>query len=71
MDEVSLISSNIYIYIYLSIFVLDPSMHNIIFFGNVDVIRTCDLYHAPLVQDKWVFQRRFGSIDALGINFWL
>jgi hypothetical protein len=37
----------------------------------MDVIRTCDLYHAPLVRDKWVFQRRFGNIDALGINFLL
>jgi hypothetical protein len=37
----------------------------------MDVIITCDLYQAPPFHNKWVFQRRFDSIDALGINFWL
>jgi hypothetical protein len=37
----------------------------------MDVIITSDLYQTPLVQNKWVFQRRFDSIDALRINFWL
>jgi hypothetical protein len=46
-------------------------MHVIIFFGNTDVIRIGDLYHAPPIRDKWVVQRRFGNINALGINFWL
>jgi hypothetical protein len=37
----------------------------------MDVIMTSYLYQAPLVQDDWVFQRKFDSIDALVINFWL
>jgi hypothetical protein len=27
------------------------------------------LYQAPHVQDNWVFQRKFDSIDVLVINF--
>ncbi len=37
----------------------------------MDVIITVDLYQAPPIQDNWVFQRKFDSIDALMINFWL
>jgi len=35
----------------------------------MDVIIIGDLYQAPHVQDNWVFQRKFDSIDALVINF--
>jgi hypothetical protein len=37
----------------------------------MDVIITCDLYQTPPVRNKWVFQKRFDTIDTLGINFWL
>jgi hypothetical protein len=37
----------------------------------MDVIITSDLYQAPLVQNKWVFQKMLDSIDALRIKFWL
>jgi hypothetical protein len=37
----------------------------------MNVIITGDLYQAPPIQNNWAFQRKFDSIDASTINFWL
>ncbi len=67
--EVSFIGSRIFSFIDLC-FRSIKHAHNH-FLGNMNVIITCDLYQTPSIGDKWVFQRRFDNIDALGINFWL
>jgi hypothetical protein len=69
LDDVSLIGSRIFSFIDLHLRSIKHA-HNLVF-GNMDVIITSDLYQAPPVQDKWVFQRMLDSIDALRINFWL
>jgi hypothetical protein len=69
LDEVSLIGSKIFSFINLHLRSIKHA-HNLVF-GNMDVIITSDLYQAPPVQDKWVFQRTLDNIDALRINFWL
>ncbi len=68
-DEVSLIGSRIFSFIDLHIRSIKHTHNH--FYGNMDVIITGDLYQAPHVQDNWVFQRKFDSIDAIAINFWL
>ena len=40
------------------------------FFGSVDVIVTGDFYQAPLVRDKWIFQKINEGLSALEPNFW-
>jgi ATP-dependent DNA helicase PIF1 len=39
-------------------------------FGGVDVIVTGDFYQAPLVRDKWVFQKPDEGLNAIAPNFW-
>jgi hypothetical protein len=34
------------------------------------VIVTSDFYQAPLVRDKWVFQRIDEGLNAIAPNFW-
>jgi len=69
LDEVSFIGSKIFPFIDLC-FRSIKHAHKLVF-GNMYVIITSDLYQAPPVQDKWVFQGMLDSIDALKINFWL
>jgi hypothetical protein len=69
LNEVSLIGSRIVYFIDLCLRSIKHTHNH--FFGNMDVIITSDLYQTPLVENNWVFQRKFDSIDVLAINFWL
>ena len=40
------------------------------FFGGLDVIVTGDFNQAPLVRDKWIFQKIDEGLNALAPNFW-
>jgi hypothetical protein len=67
LDEVSLIGNKIFSFLDLHVRSIKHAHNH--FFGNMDVIITNNLYQAPLVQDNWVFQRKFDNTDALANNF--
>ena len=54
---------------------IDQRLHSIkhvqnIFFGGLDVIVISDFYQAPLVRNKWIFQKINEGLSALSPNFW-
>jgi hypothetical protein len=41
------------------------------FFGNLDVIITCDFYQVQSLHDARVFRINMNNIDSLAPNFWM
>jgi len=41
------------------------------FFGNLDVIITCDVYQVQPICDARIFRINMNNIDSLATNFWM
>jgi len=39
-----------------------------IYFGGIDVIVCGDFYQAPLINDKWVFQKLDNRLNSLALS---
>ncbi len=69
LNEIFLISKRILKFIELRLKSI-KCVHKF-FFGNLDVIITCDFYQVQLVHDVGVFKINMNNVDSLTPNVWM